>query len=866
MKNRSLFVSMLAIAAVCVPGLNAFEEVPRKDEKSRSPEAASPSVDANGDPLPYPAVARFGTVRLRHGQWVRSVAFSPEGKELASSSFDGTIRYWDPKTGKELRRFPKLLNTPERIAYVNDGKELLVVEGAWRDRPGEDVFCGIRTWDVATGKPVRTIREGINKGFRFVERVGISPRGDRIALGNSQTISVFDPVIPGKPVVVRMGDVRAFTHLAFSADGQRLSVGALLYQEGDADRDKRPSVVRVCALPTGKILWERKGITSSASGVFPAADFSPDGKKLAVSFSYSEQMLLLDAETGETIRQFAGKTIGYWPFRFTADSARLFVNGSGIDDEIWDVATGNVLRPWSRHGFDSFELALSPDGKTMASAESRRVRLMNAETGESAIADTGLSETIDHIELAPDGRRLLAGGYRVETGFSIWDRHTSRKLFDYPRAATSFSLSPDGKTVAVGSTRNSPPETFHLELMKVVGGPAKKGTQARWLSYAPDASRIIHFGWFENQIREFEPATMASRLLLEVPNDKQLAAVAFFPKGDRIVVGLDGRHFGPEPTPAFVEIWDVAQKQKVRSLTGLLGNTPLVVAVSPNGRRVAAASAEARYVWVGGPADTRVVVWDADTGEQILALTGSVDGHRCLAFSPDGRTIAAGGEDHNVYLWESATGTLRAKYVCHEGPVTAVKFAADSRTLYTGSSDTTVLAWNVIAPPIPGVEVATAWADLATGDGLKAYRAMCSLIAAPADTIAMLRQRLKKAPTPPSEDTIRRLIADLGSPKFGTRETASNELLRIGRPSLPLLRVAARDQSLEVSRRAEGLIKVLDPYPLTGRTLEELRSLEILEHIATPEARQLLVGLSEGGQGHLLTEEAKSILKRWKVK
>jgi WD40 repeat protein len=864
MENRVIVATVLVVAALVV-GLTRTSDA--QSPKNETP--GEPSKDLNGDLLPYPAVARFGTARLRHGQWVRSVAFSPDGKELASSSYDGMIRFWDPMTGNELRRFPKRFDSPARIAYVNGGKELLVVEGTWYDSTGPKKFRGIQTWDVATGnKLVRTVGEQFGNPFEG-KRVNVSPRGDRVAFGSGATVLVFDTEkADAPPIGVAVEGVRDIAHVAFSVDSKLLSVGAILVQEGPIDREKRPSVIRVYALPSGKQIWERKGVTGNANGAFPAAEFSPDGKFVAASFSHKEQMALLDAPTGETVRPFAGKAIGYWPFKFTADGAKLYVNIWGDTDEIWDVQTGKVFGAWARNNYSVFGLALSPDGKTMASAESRKIRLMIAETGKPALADVGVSETVEQIELLPDGRRLLAGGHAIaEAGFTIWDRQTGRKLFDYSKRATSFSLAPDGKTLALCNSGNPPPSLFDLDAMKVVRESPNKRTESRWLSYSPDASRILARSWFENKIHEIDPGTMVSRLWMDLPNEDRLAALEFFPKGNRIAIALTGpRHDArePIPAPAAVEIWDLAEKRKIRSLTGLLGTFPLIVAVSPDGRRVAAASAETRFI-SGGPADARVIVWDSDTGERLATLPGSANGHRCVAFSPDGRTVAAGGEDHRTYVWELATGTVRAEFVGHEGPVSAVKFTPDSRTLFTGSSDTTVLEWNLVALPKARTDTTSAWAALTATDGMKAHHAMRTLLSTPADTVAMLSKRLKKAPLP-DEAAIKKLIIDLDSPVFGNREAASKELVRIGQVSLPFLREAARDQSLEVSRRANKLIQMLNPYSLSGEALEQVRSLEMLECIATPEARRLLGELAEGGRGHLLTEEATTILGRWPKK
>jgi len=217
--------------------------------------APAPTNDANGDPLPESAIARFGTLRFRHGEYVRSVAFSPDGKEIATSSYDGTIRFWDPATGKELRRFPAVLNNPGKISYLADGKELLVVEGTWYESRANDDFSGIRIWDIATGQPARVLSKHRNR--HDAPKVAVSPRGDRIALGynNGFYVSVFDPQQPKRfSAGVQVEDAREITHVALSADGGRVAVSALFQQEGQIDRENQSSFVRVYDLATKKAL------------------------------------------------------------------------------------------------------------------------------------------------------------------------------------------------------------------------------------------------------------------------------------------------------------------------------------------------------------------------------------------------------------------------------------------------------------------------------------------------------------------------------------------------------------------------------------------------------------------------------------
>src|SRR5258708_4353226 len=114
-------VGAVLAGLVLLGGLSAANTSRQEDRDLREKPAAT---DLYGDPLPAGALARMGTIRLRHGNYVSTIAFSPNGKVLASAGYDMMIRLWNPATGKQLRKLGGNINPIASIAYSPDGKLL----------------------------------------------------------------------------------------------------------------------------------------------------------------------------------------------------------------------------------------------------------------------------------------------------------------------------------------------------------------------------------------------------------------------------------------------------------------------------------------------------------------------------------------------------------------------------------------------------------------------------------------------------------------------------------------------------------------------------------------------------------------------
>ena len=467
------------------------------------------------------------------------------------------------------------------------------------------------------------------------------------------------------------------------------------------------------------------------------------------------------------------------------------------------------------------------------------------------------------------------------------------------------AFAPDGKTLATAAGLYDKPG--QLILWDVGTGRMKakvdepKGIRA--LAFSPDGKLLATADYYANKVALRDPATGKVRQDLATPHANNM--VAFSPDSKTLAAAI------LNPSTQGV-LWDLATGRELKQLAGHT-HWSSCIAFSGDGRLVAT-----------GSRDKTIKLWDVLTGREVATFAGHETLIEFLAFSPDGRTIASASWDKTVRLWEITSGKERAVLKEHQLQALGVAFSPDGRTLVTTggevldspvevnlkpgevklwdvpslavfhsletgqngrmwmpcfspdggtlatvAEDKSIKLWDLPArPPSPREvsekELADCWDDLAGGDAAKAYRAVWTLaLARPG--VALLRKRLPPAAPPPAEALRRldKLVLELDSDDFATRERASAALEKLGDAAEPLLKKAIQDpRSAEVQRRAERVLSRLRAPAERPEVLRTLRTVEALELARSAEARQFLQVLAKGWDHDRLTSEAQAALKR----
>jgi WD40 repeat protein len=834
----SLSRSLLLVAAGLAPALPLAGW--------RAGAAVAPALtDARGAPLPPFARARLGTLGWRNTNTITTLSLSPDGKWLVSGDRNGNVRLWEVPGGRELRRW-QFASIVYSAQFAAGGKNLIVGVGGQ----------GVRWLDARTGK-VRAHRKDHYLGQ---EMVAVSADGKTVATctgGAGPVLHFWDGATGAARGRWRLPSLAS---LALSPDGKLLATA-----EGASP------TVRLWDVATGKLARQMATLGIPALAEWAPTDrwlsFSGDGKWLGAVTG--GQVAVWHTATGKSLLARDRLPKARF-FLFAPDSASVtLVQNNGADR--WQLsAPSTAPRPL----FRSEEItnanrsllppvAFSRDGKWLVTASEREaIQFWDTRTGARAFVRAGHTGGGITVRYVGNGDRLLSWSRQDESS-RFWDVARARQLEHFPDRRL-LSVSADGKpalmrsghdaVLVAGGTKGKPAGP-NLE------GLVWTGRSTQQAVVAPDGQALVTLGdggiarcvLRPIDLRLYDRATGKKRWELS------LGEGPLYPDGRSLRFSPDGKLLATT-TRGYVALVDTRTGALLPNLPGpAVSGRDFVF--SPDGSLMIVVGGE-EIVGARSPSEP-VTVWDLSLGKRLLTSAGPPAPVTALALSRNGRYLFAGGGKGAIVVWDLFTKREKARLAGHADEVCSLDVSPDGHELASGSEDTTILLWRLTGllarrpRPIHASQMRTWWGQLASADGLSAYRAAWSLAEAD-QAVPFLATQLR--PIRPLDDRRRaRLLADLDSDDFETREQAEKELGAMQEVAAPALRAALRNKpSLDLALRARRLLERISP----SLPRQQALALMVLEDVGSPAARRLLRELAGGAAEARLTKQARAALER----
>lgn len=571
-----------------------------------------------------------------HTDEVASVAFSPDGKRIATSSLDGTVKIWEAETGTETLTLHGHNDAVSSVAFSPDGSEL--VTASW-DKTA-------KVWDAVSGKPLITLSghtDGISRAIFSPMEGGTHV----ITASDDGTAKVWD-VKTGKELLTLSDQSGWINSIAISPDGNRIATAQV------------DGITKIWDANTGEEILTLSG---HADNVLAVA-FSPDGTKLATG-GFDGIAKVWDVQTGETLLTLTGHhNSAIYSVTFSPDGSRLATSSSDNTAKVWDVATGTELITLAGHTGFVLGASFSPDGEWLATASTDgTAKVWDLAPSHELFALTADKDIVSSVDINPDGTKLATAGRQV----LLWDIGTGKLLYEL-KGHTSFvhsvKFSPDGMRLATASDDETARIWDLASRREVLTLPVGKSGNIA-IAFSPNGKHLAATGK-ENTVTVWDAASGKEFLILK-GHTAPVVQLRFNPQGTQLASSSENGEDG-------VIIWDSTSGEKLHMLKD--AGAIFGLAFSPDGKRLATGNSEGM-----------AAVWDVATGQQILSLFGHTRTVFAVAYTPDGSHLATASGDGTVKIWDAESGEELLTLLGHTGRVFSVAISPDGKLLATSGQD-----------------------------------------------------------------------------------------------------------------------------------------------------------------------------------
>ena len=691
-----------------------------------------------------------------HTNAVSDAVYSPDGKLIATSSFDGTVKIWDSTTGDELRSLTGHAGQVLSLAVSADGRQLA---SGGRDN-------SVKLWDFYIPTPLSQLTA--HEGGVTCCRVGADGAW-WVTGGADQLAKIWDPAAPEKPLFELSGHSATVTTLTVNGDSTQVATadaegGVRLWNPADGTAmgilgggtspivalQYRPSAEApqlLTAEDNGSVkLWELPlkdavplaGHTEAVTAVAMSAD----GSLVATGGADASVRLFTPGEDAPP-RVLEGQPGPVTSIALNTESGLIAsASDTGIM-KLWSVADGEDRLSLSGHTGPVHDVAISPKGDMLATAgEDGTLRLWKLPLPATTLA--GHTMPVASVSVSNDGKQIVTAG--ADKLLKVFDAATgdASPSITVSAAASASALNADNSQLATGDIAGE----LHLWNTAdgvTAGSVAGHVGSITFVSYLPEGKQLLSAGddgplhWWNlpfvapGQLPE--AAAPVNRLAL-FPDEKQVVfgstdgAIRIVStetaQAVRALVGHDGEIHSLAASPTHVasgdaagniRIWNAADGTALPTIAGHTGKVT-DLAFDAKGTQLISAGE-----------DGTLRAWNLPM--PIKSLAGVALPVDVAAFSADGTLVASAGMSGGkptIIIRETATGKVNATLLGHEAAISSLAFSADKTKLISGAADKTARVWNLADAKFPELakfegHAAAVSAVVFSADGAQAFSA-----------------------------------------------------------------------------------------------------------------------------------------------
>lgn len=581
-----------------------------------------------------------GIVVLRgHEMAVTSAVFSPNGERVVTASEDRTARVWDAATGRNLAVMRGHIEGVTSAAFSLDGKRVLTA--SW------DTTA--RLWDAENGRHLVMFT-----GHRGSLRIAaFSPDGQLVATASDDNAAALWDFRSGQMIRMLSGHEGWVISAAFSPNGQRLATGSVdgtahVWQVGGSDVEQTPVVLR----------GHRAQVLSVA--------FSPDDDRV-VTASADHTARLWNATNGNSLVELVGHESSVESATFSPDGNTVLTASGDKTARLWRASSGEMIAVLGGHEGGITSAVFSPTEQLVATAsDDGTARLWDAASPRSAVTLNGSGAAVTSAAISPDGERVITTS--DDNAAYLWDSRSGRKIADLSShlgPVTSAEFSPDGKRLITASDPS--------DVVTCSGETQPWRTSGR-ISYLPNdlPEECFYLG-----------PRSGSGYLANSTTGKKLAVLGNGLSGIRSVAfSSDGKYVVAASDYHAAYLWDATNGSGVDVLRGHLGAVTFVV-FSPDVVRVVTTSR-----------DATARLWELSSGSTMAVLSGHTGTVLSAAFSPDGKRLVTASEDGTARIWDATNGRIQIVLQSLDSPLSGAAFSPDGQRIITVSAGKSAQLWD----------------------------------------------------------------------------------------------------------------------------------------------------------------------------